>query len=122
MINGARLLKRRNNAGPLTIQRAPQATQNTTYGGYNAEVTAPLVLDPCHIHTVTGRDLEALPEADRNKEIIGVYTVVRLYAADASQAADVIPYKGRNHRVLNVSDYDDHAGVYFSMAALEAPA
>lgn len=120
MINGLRLLSSRNNAGPITIQRATQPTQNA-YGGFSDEVPSGVVLDPCVVHTISGRDLEQVPEADRNKEIIAVYSTSRLYAADGGQAADVVPYKGRDYRVIKVEDYDDHAGVWVAWAALEVP-
>ncbi len=104
--------------GGLTVFRAGQATQNA-FGGFDAAAEVPMLVDPIAVHNLTGRDLEELPEADRNSEAIRVYTRARIFVQDASQAADVVEYTGRRWRVTQVLNYEAQGGVYISTATLQ---
>ena len=104
--------------GGLTVRRAAQPTQNE-YGEYVSQPTTAVHIDPIAVHNLTGRDLEQLPEADRNREAIRVYTQVRLYVADGGNTADLVEYQGRVWRVTQVLDYSLQGRVYVSTATLQ---
>lgn len=108
------------NVGPLTLTRRTSPTQNE-FGGYDDVTPSSVTLDPVAIHPVTGRDLDQVPEAHRNRETIRVYTTVRLYVGDGGQAADTVSYRGRTWRVVNTEDNELQGGVYLSLAVLEDP-
>jgi hypothetical protein len=105
-------------AGGLNIRRAAPPAQNV-YGGWDRQAYATIRISPIAVHNLTGRDLDQLPEADRNSEAIRVYTKVRLFVADGGQAADVVEYQGRLWRVTQVLDYSLQGAVYVSTATLQ---
>lgn len=105
--------------GIIIARRGPKILN-----AYHAYETAPEVqihVKPCVVHTASGRDLEMVPEADRNRETIQVYTLVRVYVADAGKDADIVIYRGRRFKVIHVEDYWLQGGVYISIASLEDP-
>lgn len=104
--------------GGLTIRRAAQPTQDA-FGDYVPATSSNVAISPISVHNLTGRDLDQLPEADRNSEAIRVTTLVRLFVADGGNAADFIEYQGRSWRVTQVLDYSLQGGVYISTATLE---
>jgi hypothetical protein len=105
------------NVGPLTVARRDQPTRNV-YGGYEQATSTQVTLDPVAAHNLEGRDLEQVPEADRNTEIVQFYSLVRLHAADGEQAADVITYRDRDFRIIKSMDYDLQGEVWISWGAL----
>ncbi len=105
------------NVGPLTVARRVPPVQNV-YGGYVEATGSQVTLDPVAAHNVEGRDLEQVPEADRNTEIVEFYTLVRLHVADGDQAADVVTYRDRDFRIVKVLDYDLQGETYISFGAL----
>jgi len=109
---------RSQSVGPLTLYRAEPPSQNE-FGGYDEAEPEELELDPVAVHTLGGRDLEQLPEADRNTETIQLHTLERLYVADGDKAADKVVYQDRTYRVIRVEDYSLAGGVWISLAALE---
>lgn len=107
--------------GPLTCKRAGVSEQNE-FGGLEAPALYDVTLDPVAAHTVSGRELDQVPEADRNSEIVRFYTTVRLFVADEGKMADRIEYpagSGRTYRIVRVEDYAAQGGVYSAMGALE---
>lgn len=104
--------------GGLTVFRAAQATQNK-YGGWEAAAELAIPFDPISVHNLTGRDLDQVPEADRNSENIRVYTQQRMFVQDNNQAADIVEYQSRRWRVTQVLDYSIQGEVYVSTAVLE---
>lgn len=104
--------------GGLTIRRAGQAVKNR-YGGFDAAVTTSIVFDPITVHNLTGRDLDQLPEADRNSEAVRAYTKTRIFVQDGGQAADILEYQGRNWRCTQVLDYSLQGGVFVSTFTLQ---
>jgi hypothetical protein len=104
--------------GGLTIRRAGQATQNQ-YGGFTPAVSVGILINPIAVHNMTGRDLDQLPEADRNSEAIRVYTKRQVFVQDNNQAADIVEYQSRTWRVTQVLDYSIQGGVYISTATLQ---
>ena len=114
-------LVRSQNVGPLTVYRADPPVQNE-YGGFDEAAPVEVELDPVAVHTAGGRDLEQLPEADRSKETIQLYTLERLYVADGDKAADVVAYRDRTYRLVRIEDYDEQGEVWIALAQLEEPA
>jgi hypothetical protein len=108
------------NYGPLTVQRAGPPTLSAL-GAFQDATPVPVTLNPVGVHTLNGRELEQVPEADRLREHIKIYTKVRLYVADGDKVADRLEWRGRTYRVISVKDYELQAGAYLSIAVLEGP-
>lgn len=108
------------NLGPLTVERRVPPVKNK-YGGMDASPPVLITLDPVTWHTLNGRDLDQVPEADRNSEIRQFYTWERLHVADDGQAADVVLEGGRRYRCIKVNNYDPQGRVFFTLAVLEDP-
>jgi hypothetical protein len=106
------------NMGPLTLERASAPVQNSR-GAYEPSTPAALVLDPVVTHTLTGRDLDQVPEANRTSEVRVFYATVRIYVADGGNDADVITFEGRKFRVFSSSNAAAEGGVYWANASLE---
>lgn len=104
--------------GALTVHRPGAPTQND-YGGFDSAADVEVTIDPAAVHTVSGRELDQLPEADRTRETIQVYTTARLYVADGGQVADRIEWRDRMWRVVRVEDYAVQGGAWTALAVLE---
>lgn len=74
-----------------------------------AEVTVTAV-----VHPTGRRDLERLPEADRQRELISVYV---LDGWSSSRPAE-IDYQGATYEVIRAGDYATLGGIYLITAAL----
>ena len=105
------------NVGPLTVERYGPKAQNS-YGGFDTPSPTTLTINPIAAHNVQGRDLEQVPEADRNTEVVQFYTKVRLHVSDGGQLADVVTYNGRKYRIVQVLDYDTQGAVWIAFGAL----
>lgn len=106
------------NVGPIPCIRKGAPALNA-YGEFVPAAASTIQLNPCAVHTATGTTLLQLAEADRNTETIEVYTKgQRLYAADDSQAADIVQYQGKKYKVSVTNDYEQNGGVYFALAVL----
>jgi hypothetical protein len=105
------------NVGPLTVERYGAKVQNE-FGGFDTPAASTITLNKVAAHNVQGRDLEQVPEADRNSEIVQFYTKERLHVSDGGQLADVITYNGRKYRIVTVQDYDLQGGVWCAFGAL----
>ena len=105
--------------GPLTVERRGTSIQNQ-FGGYDVS-TPPeqIVLSPVAAHNLTGTDLDQVPEADRNSEIVQFYTKVRLFVADGGHVADVVEYLSERYRIVKVQNFDPQGKVFISFGALE---
>ena len=106
------------NVGPLEVERRDPPTQNQ-FGGFDVATAEEVILNPVAAHNVIGRDLEQVPEADRNSEIVQFYTVVRLFTADGGRVADVVTYNERRYRIVTVRDFKLQGGVFCAFGALE---
>jgi hypothetical protein len=104
--------------GPLTVLRATAPTQNER-GGFDPGDIEDGELNPVAVHTVSGRELEQVPEADRHRETIRVYTVERLHVTDDGQSSDRIVYDGRLYRVTASENYGPQGDVYMALAVLD---
>lgn len=108
----------RMNVGPLALWRAAAPTLNA-FGEYVDATPTESTLDPVAVHTVTGRELEQLPEADRHRETIRLYTRTRLQATDDGNEADRVVYDGRTYRVTVAENHGPQGDVYAALAVLE---
>ena len=73
------------------------------------------------IQPATNQLLEQLPEASRltTGSNIAIYTANELVALSDTYAGDVVHWKNRDYRVLNVNDWSDFgAGYYICIAQL----
>ena len=105
-------------AGGIDILRRGEPVPNS-YGEFIPAPEVIIHVEPVVVHNLSGRDLEQVPEANRNRETIEVYTRVRLYVADDSKDADIIRYRGRRFKVIQTMDYDLQGGVWIGIATLE---
>lgn len=106
------------NVGPLDVERRGPPVQNP-FGGYS-EVDASIIrLDPVAVHSVDGQGLLQVPEADRQSEVIKVYTSTRLYVGREGQAPDVLLYAGSRFRIVSVVDLARQGSVFISLGVLE---
>jgi hypothetical protein len=111
--------------GPITLTRRAQPTQNAR-GSFEASAPTIYSLAPVAVHTVAGRDLDRVPEADRTSEIREFYARAGSFpfdppgfrVADAAGAADVLGWDGRSWRVVTAYDYQPQANAWIAMAAL----
>jgi len=106
------------NMGPLDVERRPVPVRNAR-GAYEEQAPTIVSMNPIVWHTLTGRDLDRVPEADRTTEVRTFYSRQRFYAADGGQGVDVIRCEGRRYRVVKVHDYKTSGGVWITDAALE---
>ena len=107
------------NVGPLIAENFPTPAQNTFGGAVTGGVASQIELDPVAVHTVTGRDLQEVPEAYRTAEVIQLYTVVRLFVADGGRSSSVVTYRDRRFKAVRVQDYELQGVVFIIHAALE---
>jgi hypothetical protein len=104
--------------GPLVVERRVAPSRNSR-GGWDSATATLINVRPWSAHTVGGRQLMDVPEADRNKETTAFYVQnVQLYVADDNYAADVIRYDSRRWRVVTVNRYAAQGRVWFVMAVL----
>jgi hypothetical protein len=110
--------------GPLEIERRGVPVKNE-WGEYEPAAAVPLFLSPWTAHNVSGRDLDQVPEADRNSEIVQFYArdgsfpgAPGFKVADDSSAADIVLYKGRRFRIVTVRDFSAQGRVWCAMGAL----
>jgi len=104
--------------GPLTLTRRGIPTLNV-YGEYTAAAAVNVILSPVAVHVVTGKNRLNLPEAIRESETIEVYTKVRVYSGNDSQASDVLTYQGRTWVCVQTVDFDSNGGVFISFWTIQ---
>lgn len=115
------------NVGPLTIERRSDPIQNA-FGGFDAGPPIVFEIEPVAAHVASGRDLDQVPEADRNSEIVQFYARdisfpagvdVGFRVADDGFAPDVVLYQGRRYRFTTSQDYSRNGAVWCGLATLE---
>ena len=96
----------------ITVERI----QNTSYDSDGFPVyNAPTELQmKAVVHNATPADLQMLPEGERVKETIIIFTRTALVTADTSSkdAADVVQYSGKRYRVLLSENWLAQSGHY----------
>jgi len=114
------------NVGPLTVTRRTVPVQNS-YGGFDPAASVLFLLAPVAAHVATGRDLEQVPEADRNRETVQFYArdaswpagqSIGFRVADQGHAPDVITYNGRDYRFTTSQNYSTQGAVWCGLATL----
>jgi len=62
------------------------------------------------VQPVNGEDLLNLPEAQRSKGVLKIFTDVKLYTVSTKNnfMADILEYKGDKYEVQEVKDYSDY--------------
>jgi hypothetical protein len=112
------------NVGPLQMTRHPGRVKNER-GAYEPVTPFVFEVNPVAAHTVDGRQLLQVPEADRNSEIVEFYArtssfpagqEARFLVADAS--SDVFLYLDRSYRFVGNHNYTPQGGVLIGFAAL----
>lgn len=116
----ATLIARLNTAGPLEVTRSDPKEQNET-GGWETKRRVTLRMDPATVHTVNGLELNQVPEADRNLEMIEIYVTERLFASDGNRDADRVTYEGRCYRIVATLNYSPQGNSFIGFGALEEP-
>lgn len=113
--------------GPLTVVRRADRVANQ-YGDSDAAAAKTFEMSPIAAHNVTGRDLDQVPEADRNSEIVQFYARAeswpndvekRWAVSDGGSVADVVTYRGRSFRIVKVRDFEVQGDVWCAFGALE---
>lgn len=105
--------------GALVIERRAAPTYDSTTGAFTTAAPTLMHVRPWTAHTVTGRQIMELPEADRNKETAAFYVQnIPLYVADDSRAADVFRYQGRRWVASVVHRYGAQGRVWFCLAVV----
>ncbi len=110
--------------GGVTIERAVSAT-NDAKGEEVAASPTDIPLTDAAWHTLSDRELDRVPEADRRKEWGRLYAKVRILCAGdqigaTTYAADIIRHPdGKRYEVWKVADYDRQGGVWTADARLQ---
>jgi len=103
--------------GGLTVSRTSKTTAQDQYGRFAQNPAVDFLVQPIMVHEASGRDLQQLPEADRQVETIKTYTKARLYCDEGFQ--DFVNYHGRIWKVTRVEDYSIQGGGYVCLAQLK---
>lgn len=114
------------NVGPLTVERRSAPTKDD-YGVYQPGPATTYVVNPVAAHPVTGRDLDVLPEADRNSGVYQFYARRNSFPAnitngwrvsDKGYDADIVQYNGRRYRLTAAPDYNLQGRVWCALGVL----
>lgn len=73
-----------------------------------------------NIQPAPGRERELLPEGDREKETLLVFTPAALSAGQGQNRADRLYYQGNVYRVALAEAWREHAAFTKALAVLEA--
>lgn len=92
-------------AGTYTVTRHAVSTWTDGEHVPGAETTFQIVAS---IQPITGRELEMLPEGDRNRGRLKCYTETLLQAGEGDAVPDRVEYKGTDYEVQEVRDFQDH--------------
>lgn len=98
-------------AVPLTLKRAINPTIDVFGRSIGGESTRIALVGSAHVES-SRRVLERLPEADRDRETISVYTRTTLKI----QPPDVIGYNGTDYQIAWLSDHAIQGEVHIALA------
>ena len=99
------------NVGPLVVTRRGAPVKSAS-GAWAPGPAASFSVDPIACYTVTGRDLQALPDADRSKDVRRFICRVRIRVAGEGVPPDVITYLGNDYEAKIAHDYAENGGVW----------
>jgi hypothetical protein len=102
--------------GGLVVETYTAATISNAYGEavYAAPTTTTIT---CIAHPAGRRELARLPEGDRHKQTIAIYSEATL-AHPAGTRPLVVRYEGRRYEVVKVADYSVIGGLSLALAQL----
>jgi len=105
--------------GAVKITRYDPGVYNDSTGHWNSGSSSELTFDG-HVQPAGHRERLQLPENERHKEAIAVYTVEPLKSGNVStgEEADVIHWSGKDYRVSSVLDWEAQA-VYGQAVAVK---
>lgn len=101
-------------AGGLTVE-VPGAQTISSMGEVVDAAATETTYDPIAVHPADKRMLERVPEADRTRETIAVYTTTALRTAGSARP-HVVQYQGDRYEVVSVEDYGTAGGVYLALS------
>lgn len=110
---GAAILAHLGAPAAITVTRYESGAYSDTTGNWvrGAPVDdSPISVD-AHVQPATPKEILQLPENERSREAIAIYTVDKLLTSDkaAGIEADVVTWLGRSYRVLVVEDWTTQA-------------
>ena len=114
------------NLGPIVVERRNAPTKDV-YGNYNQAAPLTFVVNPISWHEASGRDLDILPEADRNKEVLQIYARLGSFpgtvdkgwrVSDQGFDADVCRIEGRKYRLTSAPRYRLQGKVWCALGVL----
>jgi hypothetical protein len=105
-------------AAPITITRA---TPGAFVDGYWESGSPETMTVIASVQPLRGRELLALPEAQRVRHPIRIYAEAELHTADqeAGTTADVVTWKGNQYEVATVEDWTDGPLPHWKCTALK---
>jgi len=115
--------------GRLVVERRPPPLKTAT-GGFAPAAATCIKVSPWSAHNVSGRDLNQVPEADRNGEIVQFYSKDASWplgsnkgfkVADDGFAADIVVYQGRRYRVVTVRNFSAQGRAWCALGSLMEP-
>ena len=103
--------------GGLDITRTSFGGSQDELGDFTPDAPTVVHIDPIMIHPVAdGRTLAQLPEADRQTDVVRIYSKVRLFCDSTFQ--DFLTWSGRTWKVIKVEDYKEQGDGYVSFGSL----
>jgi len=92
---------------PIVITRPAAGGTYDARGFYVGGGAASTINTTASVQPASSKDLLLLPEGERTRETIKVYTGTELFTANiaASRPADRLAYDGRVFEIMNVSTY-----------------
>lgn len=114
--------------GPLIVDRRAAKAQNMSTGRFDIGALTTFTLNPVAAYPLTGRDLDQMPEAYRNSEVVqfvardgsfpgGIVKGFRV--SDKGKDPDVITYNGRRFVLVSAPDYSIQGKVLCATGVLE---
>jgi hypothetical protein len=100
----------------LVSRRDPGAYDPLT-GLWTRGVASEFTVD-AHVQPATRRDVDLLPEGERAREAIAVYTPAELRTSEVALGleADTLAWSGRTWEVRRLEDWSAQAGYYRAVA------
>lgn len=103
--------------GGLWVTRTSYSGTQDDLGDFARDPDVLLLVHPAMVHPVSdGRALDQLPEADRQRDAVRVYTRTRLYCDATLQ--DFFEWRGRTWKVGASEDYSVQGDGFVSLATL----
>lgn len=104
-------------SGTYAVTRSAAGSFNATTGVYAPGSTSTIQV-PASIQPLGGRELLRLPEEERTKERIVIFTAVELFTSSpaAGTVGDVVAYNGKNFEVQTVERWAE-LGAYWKVIA-----